>query len=94
MLENGKDCTTSFSYIHYREGVMEFLLMNHPLDCPICDQGGECDLQVQLTVTILLIIAQPLLEAPFRIRGYSVALHCARCRPLTRVFHARTPCTK
>ena len=33
-----------------REGVMEFLLANHPLDCPICDQGGECDLQV-ITVT-------------------------------------------
>lgn len=30
-----------------REGVMEFLLLNHPLDCPICDQGGECDLQDQ-----------------------------------------------
>jgi NADH-quinone oxidoreductase subunit G len=30
---------------HAREGVMEFLLINHPLDCPICDQGGHCDLQ-------------------------------------------------
>uniref|UniRef100_A0A914LV37 NADH-ubiquinone oxidoreductase 75 kDa subunit, mitochondrial n=1 Tax=Meloidogyne incognita TaxID=6306 RepID=A0A914LV37_MELIC len=30
-----------------REAVMEFLLVNHPLDCPICDQGGECDLQDQ-----------------------------------------------
>lgn len=30
-----------------REGVLEFLLINHPLDCPICDQGGECDLQEQ-----------------------------------------------
>src|ERR1700754_3706980 len=30
-----------------RNGVMEFLLLNHPLDCPICDQGGECDLQDQ-----------------------------------------------
>ena len=30
-----------------REGVLEFLLLNHPLDCPICDQGGECDLQDQ-----------------------------------------------
>merc|ERR1712078_689993 len=30
-----------------RENVMEFLLLNHPLDCPICDQGGECDLQDQ-----------------------------------------------
>jgi len=28
-----------------REAVIEFLLINHPLDCPICDQGGECDLQ-------------------------------------------------
>jgi NADH dehydrogenase (ubiquinone) Fe-S protein 1 len=32
-----------------REGVLEFLLLNHPLDCPICDQGGECDLQDQAT---------------------------------------------
>ena len=31
----------------FREGVMEFMLINHPLDCPICDQGGECDLQDQ-----------------------------------------------
>ena len=29
-----------------REGVMEFLLINHPLDCPVCDQGGECDLSL------------------------------------------------
>ena len=29
-----------------RESVLEFLLVNHPLDCPICDQGGECDLQI------------------------------------------------
>ena len=33
-----------------RQGVMEFLLANHPLDCPICDQGGECDLQDQAMV--------------------------------------------
>lgn len=33
-----------------REGVMEFLLINHPLDCPICDQGGECDLQDQALI--------------------------------------------
>jgi len=33
-----------------RENVLEFLLMNHPLDCPICDQGGECDLQEQTMV--------------------------------------------
>jgi NADH dehydrogenase (ubiquinone) Fe-S protein 1 len=33
-----------------RENVLEFLLLNHPLDCPICDQGGECDLQEQTAV--------------------------------------------
>ena len=39
--------TKSESVIKARKGVMEFLLINHPLDCPICDQGGECDLQDQ-----------------------------------------------
>jgi NADH-quinone oxidoreductase subunit G len=39
--------TKSDSVKAAREGVMEFLLINHPLDCPICDQGGECDLQDQ-----------------------------------------------
>ncbi|GHA53464.1 NADH-quinone oxidoreductase [Amylibacter ulvae] len=39
--------TTSAMVKKAREGVMEFLLINHPLDCPICDQGGECDLQDQ-----------------------------------------------
>ena len=39
--------TTSAYARKAREGVMEFLLINHPLDCPICDQGGECDLQDQ-----------------------------------------------
>ncbi|HUO93993.1 MAG TPA: NADH-quinone oxidoreductase subunit NuoG [Rhizomicrobium sp.] len=39
--------TTSPLVRKAREGVMEFLLINHPLDCPICDQGGECDLQDQ-----------------------------------------------
>ena len=32
-----------------RKGIMEFLLANHPLDCPVCDQGGECDLPVSYT---------------------------------------------
>ncbi|MBS0236504.1 MAG: NADH-quinone oxidoreductase subunit G [Proteobacteria bacterium] len=39
--------TNSINVKKAREGVMEFLLINHPLDCPICDQGGECDLQDQ-----------------------------------------------
>lgn len=39
--------TTTETVKKARNGVMEFLLINHPLDCPICDQGGECDLQDQ-----------------------------------------------
>src|SRR3954452_10499778 len=39
--------TNSEKAVKARHGVMEFLLINHPLDCPICDQGGECDLQDQ-----------------------------------------------
>ncbi len=39
--------TTTPTVKKAREGVMEFLLINHPLDCPVCDQGGECDLQDQ-----------------------------------------------
>src|SRR5690349_4582414 len=39
--------TTTPMAVKARKGVMEFLLINHPLDCPICDQGGECDLQDQ-----------------------------------------------
>ncbi|KAL1925829.1 uncharacterized protein VTP21DRAFT_712 [Calcarisporiella thermophila] len=44
----GMKIKTNTPLVHRaREGVMEFLLANHPLDCPICDQGGECDLQDQ-----------------------------------------------
>jgi len=45
--EGMKVVTNSDGVKAAREGVMEFLLINHPLDCPICDQGGECDLQDQ-----------------------------------------------
>lgn len=45
---DGMVIRTNTEYVkRAREGVMEFLLINHPLDCPICDQGGECDLQDQ-----------------------------------------------
>ncbi|MFX7140011.1 2Fe-2S iron-sulfur cluster-binding protein, partial [Acinetobacter baumannii] len=37
--------TASDKAVKAQKGVMEFLLINHPLDCPICDQGGECQLQ-------------------------------------------------
>ncbi len=45
--ENQEIFTNTPTVKKAREGVMEFLLINHPLDCPICDQGGECDLQDQ-----------------------------------------------
>ena len=45
---DGMEVETDSDMVHKaRKGVMEFLLINHPLDCPICDQGGECDLQDQ-----------------------------------------------
>ena len=43
-------CTTNKRIRSVRESILEFLLVNHPLDCPICDQGGECDLQ-DITLT-------------------------------------------
>ena len=43
--DNQEVFTTTPMVKHAREGMMEFLLINHPLDCPICDQGGHCDLQ-------------------------------------------------
>ena len=47
-VSNGQVIKTNTNMVKKaREGVMEFLLINHPLDCPICDQGGECDLQDQ-----------------------------------------------
>ena len=46
-MDNQEIKTNSEMVVSARKGVMEFLLINHPLDCPICDQGGECDLQDQ-----------------------------------------------
>jgi NADH dehydrogenase/NADH:ubiquinone oxidoreductase subunit G len=45
ILANMQIYTNTIKVRKAREGVLEFLLINHPLDCPICDQGGECDLQ-------------------------------------------------
>ena len=45
ILDNMKIFTKTKRIRKAREGVLEFILSNHPLDCPICDQGGECDLQ-------------------------------------------------
>ena len=50
-LSDGMEIFTQSSLVKKaREGILEFLLVNHPLDCPICDQGGECDLQDQAIV--------------------------------------------
>ena len=48
--DNMKIFTNSKLVKKAREGILEFILINHPLDCPICDQGGECDLQDQSLV--------------------------------------------
>lgn len=50
VMENMEILTDTPKVKKAREGVLEFLLLNHPLDCPICDQGGECDLQDQAMV--------------------------------------------
>lgn len=50
VMENMKVFTNTNLVKKAREGVLEFLLINHPLDCPICDQGGECDLQDQAMI--------------------------------------------
>src|SRR5574338_1107196 len=70
-----------------REGVMEFLLINHPLDCPICDQGGECDLQDQTMVfgADRGRFYEYKRSTPNKNLGYLVktflnrCIHCARC---------------
>jgi NADH-quinone oxidoreductase subunit G len=46
LIDNMKIFTKNKRIKKARESVLEFLLVNHPLDCPICDQGGECDLQI------------------------------------------------
>lgn len=74
-----------------REGVMEFLLVNHPLDCPICDQGGECDLQDQAMMfgsdrsrfTDILFSGKRAVEdknlGPLVKTSMNRCIHCTRC---------------
>ena len=69
-----------------REGVLEFLLLNHPLDCPICDQGGECDLQDQAL----------LFGSDFgRFHDYKRATSDKNCGPLVKTLMTRCiQCTR
>ena len=70
-----------------REGVLEFLLINHPLDCPICDQGGECDLQDQSIVFGgdrgrfygLKRSVEDKYCGPFIKTSMNRCIHCTRC---------------
>jgi NADH-quinone oxidoreductase subunit G len=69
-----------------REGVMEFLLINHPLDCPICDQGGECDLQDQAMAygVDFSRYREPKRAATELELGPLVGTHMTRCISCTR----------
>ncbi|MDA9186033.1 NADH-quinone oxidoreductase subunit NuoG [Planktomarina sp.] len=69
-----------------REGVMEFLLINHPLDCPICDQGGECDLQDQAMAygVDFSRFREPKRAAEDLDLGPLVETHMTRCISCTR----------
>lgn len=72
--------TNSSAVRKAREGVLEFLLINHPLDCPICDQGGECDLQDQAMVYG---------SDRGRFREYKRAVEDKNCGPLVKTIMTR-----
>ena len=75
-----------------REGVMEFLLINHPLDCPICDQGGECDLQDQAMAygVDFSRFREPKRAAQDLDLGPLVETHMTRCISCTRCVRFTT----
>ena len=84
----GMNIKTNTAYVEKaRKGVMEFLLANHPLDCPVCDQGGECDLQDQSCITVLINL--DLVENKRAVRDKYMGpliktqmtrcIHCTRC---------------
>ncbi|WP_339107708.1 NADH-quinone oxidoreductase subunit NuoG [Thioclava sp. GXIMD4216] len=75
-----------------REGVMEFLLINHPLDCPICDQGGECDLQDQAVAygVDFSRYREPKRSATELNLGPLVETHMTRCISCTRCVRFTT----
>ncbi|MCL5775497.1 NADH-quinone oxidoreductase subunit NuoG [Limibaculum sp. FT325] len=75
-----------------REGVMEFLLINHPLDCPICDQGGECDLQDQAMAygVDFSRYREPKRSATDLALGPLVETHMTRCISCTRCVRFMT----
>ena len=86
-LANGAIYTNSSLVKKARENVLEFLLLNHPLDCPICDQGGECDLQDQslffgLTKKRFYSFKRVVLDkniGPIIKTVMTRCIHCTRC---------------
>ncbi len=84
--------TTSPMVKKAREGVMEFLLINHPLDCPICDQGGECDLQDQAMAygVDFSRFREPKRAAVDLDLGPLVETHMTRCISCTRCVRFTT----
>ena len=84
--------TTSPMVKKAREGVMEFLLINHPLDCPICDQGGECDLQDQAVAygVDFSRYREPKRAAEDLDLGPLVETHMTRCISCTRCVRFTT----
>lgn len=86
-LANGDIYTNSSLVKKARENVLEFLLLNHPLDCPICDQGGECDLQDQslffgLTKKRFYSFKRVVLDkniGPIVKTVMTRCIHCTRC---------------
>lgn len=72
--------TNSLAVKKAREGVLEFLLVNHPLDCVICDQGGECDLQDQTLVFG---------SDRSRFREHKRAVEDKQCGPLIKTIMTR-----
>src|SRR2546421_5682367 len=84
--------TESESLITDRKGILEFLLINHPLDCPICDRGGECPLQNNALHygpnTSRFIEEKRHFPKPYPLSKYVVfdrerCIHCARCTRFT-----------
>ncbi len=69
---------TSPPAIETRKGIVEILLINHPLDCPICDQAGECDLQnIRLTTALLKLKRyEDLIAAPLRRLISAIKYNC------------------
>tara|TARA_B110000196_G_C20461182_1_gene349378 strand:- start:5 stop:472 length:468 start_codon:yes stop_codon:yes gene_type:complete len=88
-MPNMKIFTNSPMVKKAREGVMEFLLMNHPLDCPICDQGGECDLQDQVRLPRChVLLTSCLLVTSTRNSGRGLAMLHIRRRSWSREHRA------